>query len=59
MVFGPRGAHQLSAVTDSVCVERADSWYEYMCLSGKGMLVANTPWSGHYKVPDAVWLVRT
>jgi hypothetical protein len=33
------------------------SWYEYVCLSGKGMIVANTPWSGHYSVPDAVWMV--
>eukprot|EP01043_Picozoa_sp_COSAG02_P054101 COSAG02_NODE_6073_length_3821_cov_18.905159_2_plen_760_part_00 len=33
------------------------SWYEYVCLSGKGMVVANTPWSGHYSIPDAVWTV--
>eukprot|EP01049_Picozoa_sp_SAG25_P007302 SAG25_NODE_588_length_6733_cov_7.918300_4_plen_752_part_00 len=33
------------------------SWYHYLCLSGKGMVVANTPWSGHYIIPDAVWMV--
>ena len=33
------------------------SWYEYICLSGKGMIVANTPWSGHYEIPAAVWTV--
>jgi hypothetical protein len=33
------------------------SWSEYIWYAGKGLLVANTPWSGHYAVPDALWLV--
>eukprot|EP00928_Gymnodinium_smaydae_P066647 TRINITY_DN49621_c0_g1_i1.p1 TRINITY_DN49621_c0_g1~~TRINITY_DN49621_c0_g1_i1.p1 ORF type:complete len:812 (-),score=82.98 TRINITY_DN49621_c0_g1_i1:457-2892(-) len=33
------------------------SWYDYLVYAGKGLLVANTPWSGHYMVPDTVWAV--
>eukprot|EP01043_Picozoa_sp_COSAG02_P044203 COSAG02_NODE_3926_length_6036_cov_4.060805_1_plen_964_part_00 len=33
------------------------SWSDYIWYAGKGLVVANTPWSGHYEVPDALWLV--
>jgi hypothetical protein len=33
------------------------SWYEWIKYAGKGLVVANTPWSGWYSVPDAVWCV--
>eukprot|EP01052_Picozoa_sp_SAG31_P019167 SAG31_NODE_1387_length_8554_cov_14.239148_3_plen_851_part_00 len=33
------------------------SWYEYLLYGGKGLVIANTPWSGWYAVPDAVWMV--
>ena len=33
------------------------SWYEWIAYAGKGVIVANTPWSGWYAVPDAVWYV--
>jgi hypothetical protein len=33
------------------------SWYEWLGYAGKGLVVANTPWSGWYSVPDAVWCV--
>ena len=33
------------------------SWYEWIMYAGKGLVVANTPWSGWYAVPDAVWCV--
>ena len=53
------GTSPLQVHLNVACSEHTDSWYEYLCLSGKGMIVANTPWSGHYKVPDAVWIVST
>ena len=28
-----------------------------MVYGGKGLLVANTPWSGTWYTPDAVWMV--
>jgi hypothetical protein len=31
------------------------SWYEHLLYGGKGLIVANTPWSGWYEVPAAVW----
>ena len=33
------------------------SWYEHLAYGGKGLVVANTPWSGWYDIPDAVWMV--
>ena len=33
------------------------SWYSFICYAGKGLIVANEPWSGHYEVPAAAWMV--
>jgi hypothetical protein len=33
------------------------SWYETLLYGGKGIIVANSPWSGWYAVPDTVWMV--
>lgn len=33
------------------------SWYEWIMYAGKGVIVANTPWSGWFAVPDAVWYI--
>ena len=33
------------------------SWYEYLLYGGKGLIVANTPWSGWYSIPPTVWMV--
>ena len=33
------------------------SWYEHLLYGGKGLVVANTPWSGWWETPDAVWMV--
>jgi hypothetical protein len=33
------------------------SWYEYLLYGGKGIIIANTPWSGWYSVPPTVWMV--
>ena len=33
------------------------SWYEHLLYAGKGLLVANTPWSGFYAPVDALWMV--
>eukprot|EP01052_Picozoa_sp_SAG31_P007407 SAG31_NODE_353_length_17229_cov_8.702160_11_plen_882_part_00 len=32
------------------------SWYEWLWFSGKGLMVANTPWSNHYEVPATLWV---
>jgi len=33
------------------------SYYEYLRLSNSGMMMAKTPWSGHYEVQPQVWAV--
>jgi hypothetical protein len=32
------------------------SWYEWLWFTGKGLMVANTPWSNHYEVPPTLWV---
>ena len=33
------------------------SWYEHLLYPGKGLMIANTPWSGWYNTPDSVWMI--
>lgn len=33
------------------------SWYEWLWFSGKGIFVANTPWSGHFELPPTIWAI--
>eukprot|EP01051_Picozoa_sp_SAG22_P005555 SAG22_NODE_333_length_12162_cov_11.415237_7_plen_1331_part_00 len=47
----------LANMTSTLIWTPTYSWYEYLAYAGKGLVVANTPWSGWYAVPDAVWMV--
>ncbi len=31
------------------------SWYDWLPFSGDGLMFAEEPWSGYYKVPEAIW----
>ena len=32
------------------------SWYEWLWFSGKGFMVANTPWSGNFEISSPLWV---
>ena len=32
------------------------SYYDILAAPGSGLMIANTPWSGHYKVQAAIWV---
>jgi O-glycosyl hydrolase len=35
----------------------AASWYENLPMSGRGLLLANHPWSGYYRIGKDVWVL--
>ncbi|MBO0931979.1 hypothetical protein [Fibrella aquatilis] len=44
-------------ITRSIIWSLVTSYYDNLSLPNSGLFIAKTPWSGHYEVQPAVWIV--